>query len=61
MDLQAAEMLSGKRWSLTKVTALVCFALACGLLIGSLLTPAKAEAGPVPDASLGLVSSSRAV
>jgi len=45
MDLQAAEMLSGRRWSTLKVAALVCLALACALLIGSLLMPARSDAG----------------
>jgi hypothetical protein len=44
MDLQAAELLSGRRWSTVKLAALVCLALACALLIGSLLMPARAEA-----------------
>jgi hypothetical protein len=36
MDLQAAHRMNGKRWSWTKIAAFVCFACACGLLIGSL-------------------------
>jgi len=36
MDLQAAHKMNGKRWSLTKFAAFLCFAAACGLLIGSL-------------------------
>ena len=36
MDLQAAHKLNGTRWSLTRVAAFLCFAAACGLLIGSL-------------------------
>ncbi|HXF55495.1 MAG TPA: hypothetical protein VNK52_15380 [Hyphomicrobiaceae bacterium] len=40
MDLQAAELSSGRRWSPTKLAAAACFALACAFLIGSLLMPA---------------------
>ena len=36
MDLQAAGKLNGKNWSLAKIAAFICFAAACGLLIGSL-------------------------
>lgn len=44
MDLQAAQMLNGRRWSPIKLAALVCFLMACGLLIGSLMMAAKAGA-----------------
>jgi hypothetical protein len=36
MDLQAAHQMNGKRWSWIKIAAFLCFAAACGLLIGSL-------------------------
>lgn len=42
MDLQAAQMMRGKRSMLSKVTVVVCFALACALLIGSLISPGRA-------------------
>ena len=58
MDLEQAQMLSGRRWSAAKLAALICFALACGLLIGSLLMPAKAKADPGEAHSLPTVLSS---
>jgi len=42
MDLQTVRTGSGGRWPLPKLTTLVCFALACGMLIGSLLSTADA-------------------
>jgi hypothetical protein len=50
MDLQAAHGAEGRRWSLIKVTAVVCFVFAGGLLLGSLLS-AKASTMH-PQASL---------
>jgi len=44
MDLQSARMRSG-RWSIPKLTVLICFALACALLIGSLLSDSHAATG----------------
>ncbi len=40
MDLQSAHQTSGNNWSLAKFSAFLFFAIACGLLVGSLmLTP----------------------
>jgi hypothetical protein len=36
MDLQTAQRLSGRRWQIAKLAALLCFAVACGLLLTSL-------------------------
>jgi hypothetical protein len=41
MDLQALQLVSGKRWSFAKLAMFVCFVVACALLIGSLLMPSK--------------------
>ena len=43
MDLQATESMSGKRSPLTTLVTLFCFALACALMIGSLLMPGKLD------------------
>ena len=42
MDLQAATRLSGQKWQLARIGALVFLLLACGLLVTSLLNPSKA-------------------
>ena len=42
MDLQSALRGSGQRWQLARIGALLCFALACGLLVTSLAGPSKA-------------------
>jgi hypothetical protein len=44
MDLQAFQLVSGKRWSVARLAMFVCFMVACALLIGSLLLPNKARA-----------------
>lgn len=43
MDLQAAQAMRGKQGTLTRLTVSMCFAVACVLLIGSLITPSKAH------------------
>ncbi len=43
MDLQTAQRLSGRRWQMAKVAALVCFGLACLLLISSLTGATRAD------------------
>jgi hypothetical protein len=43
VDLRAAELSGGRRWTPIHLAAAVCFALACAFLIGSLLMPAGAE------------------
>ena len=50
MDLQTAQRLSGRRWQVAKLAALLCFAVACGLLISSLAASSGfgAEADPSP-------------
>jgi hypothetical protein len=44
MDLQSFQLVSGRRWSFAKLAVFVCFAVACALLIGSLLMPSRAKA-----------------
>jgi hypothetical protein len=43
MDLQSARMARGRRGVLPRLLTLVCFALACALLIGSLVAPVRAK------------------
>lgn len=52
MDLQAHTFIgsASSRWA--KVLALFCFALACGLLIGSLSTGHKAGTAAAPIAAV---------
>lgn len=54
MDLQAAHMMRGKRSLMSKATTGVCFALACALLIGSLVTSGKANPNFRPGSSPSL-------
>lgn len=42
MDLQSATKLSGRKWQLARIGALMFFVLACGLLVTSLLTASRA-------------------
>jgi hypothetical protein len=49
MDLFSAEQLNGKRWSLARQGAFLCFLVACALLGASLVLP---HAG-LPDSSRG--------
>lgn len=51
MDLQAANVAGGRRWSAAKLAALACFLLAGGLLVGSLVS-AKAALLVKPELSL---------
>jgi hypothetical protein len=57
VDLQAAELSDGRRWTLIRLAAVVCFALACAFLIGSLLMPAGAETNVRHGHPLALVQS----
>ena len=41
MDLQSALMARGRRGALPRLLTLLCFALACALLIGSLVAPVR--------------------
>lgn len=43
MDLEAGKQVGGRRFALTKSTAFICFLLATVLLIGSLVSAAKAR------------------
>jgi hypothetical protein len=43
MDLQSAQLARGRRGMLPKLLTLFCFALACALLIGSLVAPVRAK------------------
>lgn len=45
MDLQTAQRLSGRRWQIAKLAALLCFVVACGLLVSSLAASSHAGAG----------------
>jgi putative copper export protein len=45
MDLQTAQRLSGRRWQIAKLAALLCLAIACGLLISSLAASSHAGVG----------------
>ena len=59
MDLQAAHMSQGRHGVLAKLTVLLCFGLACALLIGSLIAPATPPgAGSIsqPLSSLSLTT-----
>lgn len=42
MDLQTATPLSGPKWQLARIGALVFFIIACGFLVTSLLNPSRA-------------------
>ncbi len=46
MDLQSALMARGRRGALPRLLTLLCFALACALLIGSLVAPVRAKGIP---------------
>jgi len=50
MDLQAATRMSGRKWQLARIGALVFLALACGLLVSSLLHPSRAGITEEPAA-----------
>ena len=39
MDLLAAQRRNGNRWNGAKIGAFVCFGVACGILIASLILP----------------------
>jgi hypothetical protein len=57
VDLRAAELSGGRRWTLIRFAAAACFALACAFLIGSLLMPAGAEMDSRQAHPLALVQS----
>lgn len=44
MDLQSVKVCGTDRSPISKLTVMLCFALACGLLIGSLLSASHAAA-----------------
>lgn len=54
MDLQAASHAAGRGWNLAKITAFLCFLLACGLLAMSLsgITRARADLGLATGAAI---------
>lgn len=52
MDLQAAQMASGRGLSLAKAFAIACFLAACGLLVGSLLYPDVKRSGALASSQL---------
>lgn len=45
MDLQTAQRLSGKRWQIAKLAALLFFAMACALLVSSLAASSRNSEG----------------
>ncbi|MGE0697905.1 MAG: hypothetical protein AB7O57_02300 [Hyphomicrobiaceae bacterium] len=52
MDLQSANRLSGRKWQIARFGAVVFFALACGLLVSSLLNPSRAGLTEHPTSRL---------
>jgi hypothetical protein len=48
MDLQTAQRLSGRRWQIAKLAALLCFVIACGLLVSSLAASSGLGAEMLP-------------
>jgi hypothetical protein len=44
MDLQSSQLASGKRGSFVKLAVFLCFAVACALLVGSLVLPSRVKA-----------------
>ena len=54
MDLQSALRMSGQRWQLARIGALMCFVLACGLLVISLAGPSKAAHSGTDWSAAGL-------
>ena len=45
MDLLKTERLNSELWNKAKLGALLCFAVACALLVASLLMPQASEVG----------------
>lgn len=43
MDLHAATRLGGQRWNIAKVLALLCFLVACAILVITLTGSARAD------------------
>jgi hypothetical protein len=43
MDLQSAQLTRHKQSTLSRVTAILFFVLACALMVGSLISPGKAS------------------
>lgn len=54
MDLQAALSTQDKQASPSRLAVMVCFIIACGLLIGSLVSPSKAH--PAVNSQVSQVS-----
>lgn len=52
MDLQAAQLASGRGLTLAKAFAIACFLIACGLLVGSLLYPNATWSGALEPTQL---------
>jgi len=46
MDLLAAQRRHGKHWNVARIGALLCFAVAGGILVASLLRPQPVPGGP---------------
>ena len=59
MDLQASQSTSGYRPTLTKLATLFCFALACALMIGSLMAPHSSQRIGQPGTPLSWYSADR--
>jgi hypothetical protein len=52
VDLSAAETIYGRGWTIAKVAAFVCFGVACGLMIASLVFAPGAHAVGAPGKPL---------
>jgi hypothetical protein len=52
MDLQTAQTMTGRRLTMTKLATVFCFALACALMIGSLMSPGKSDRLSQPQSPL---------
>jgi hypothetical protein len=59
MNLFKTEQLDGERWSKAKLSALLCFAVACALFAASLLTPQSAQVGHEGRLTTGTVTVGR--
>jgi hypothetical protein len=56
MDLEIAQQRAGKSSQLAGLAAVICLALSCGLLAGTLLRPTFAKAASDPAGSTPLLT-----
>jgi hypothetical protein len=59
MDLNTTEQLNGKLWTGAKLSAFLCFAVAGGLLVSSLLLPPVAPGTGETGLAASLASAAR--